>query len=140
MWLSASNNAPNIIFLLMDDLGFTDVGWTSIMISEDNNFTLKTPILDGLANSGIKLNYHYSEQICSPSRSAFLTGKYSYKTGVGNVILPNTNVHSFISLKFISKVFQENDYKTLITGKYHVGYQLLEQLPFNRGFDEFVFF
>src|SRR5688500_10412659 len=65
---------PNVIYLLADDLGYDDVGW--------RNPEIKTPHLDKLANAGAKLEQYYVQPVCSPTRAAFLTGRYPFRHGL----------------------------------------------------------
>ena len=116
----------------MDDLGYADINY--------NGGDIPTPTLNKLANGGIKLNYHYSNTICSASRSSLLTGRYSWRTGVSDIIYQNTEQHTNEQLTFISTVLKENNYKTAMFGKYHLGYSSNSYLPFNRGFDHTFFF
>ena len=79
-----ANNAPalrpNIIFNLVDDLGWNDVSW-----HREGGNIVKTPYLEGLASSGTKLQNYYIYRFCSPSRSTFMTGRHSaqYRRDVG---------------------------------------------------------
>ena len=69
-----SHDKPNIIFILVDDLGFNDMGYV--------NSEIITPNLDDLAQNGVILDRNYVQQVCTPSRTAFLTGIYPYKLGM----------------------------------------------------------
>ncbi len=60
---------PNIIFMMIDDLGWNDVGF------HDNN-AINTPVLDNLVKEGVKLDNYYVQPICSPSRSTLMSGRY----------------------------------------------------------------
>lgn len=64
----------HIVFVVLDDLGHFDIGYTGSEIP--------TPSIDSLAKAGIKLTNYYVQPLCSPSRSAFLTGRYPIRTGL----------------------------------------------------------
>eukprot|EP01084_Bolivina_argentea_P012743 23866_1 len=127
-----SPNKPNIIYILMDNLGFTDVGY--------NGASFVTPTIDYLSNNGIKLNYHYAEHICSASRSALLTGRYAWKTTLNAVIQPYQQLHLNINTTTFAEELQKYGFYTLLSGKWHVGGYKLDEMPFNRGFNESLFF
>ena len=61
---------PNVVFLLVDDLGHNDVGW--------KNPNIHTPMLDSLVATGVELTHHYVFKYCSPTRASFLTGRLPY--------------------------------------------------------------
>ena len=65
--LVSSSTMPNIVFILADDLGYNDVSW--------HNPDIKTPNLEALARSGVILENNYVQPICTPTRSALLTGR-----------------------------------------------------------------
>ena len=72
-----SNNVvkrkPNIVFILVDDMGYNDIGY--------HNPNIISPNIDHLARSGIRLEQNYVQPQCTPSRAAFLTGMYPYHIG-----------------------------------------------------------
>ena len=63
---------PNILFLLVDDLGFNDVSYHG----KDGGSAIKTPTIDALAKQGVKLENYYVQPLCSPTRSQLMTGRY----------------------------------------------------------------
>jgi arylsulfatase len=69
---------PNIIFIMADDMGFSDIGCYGSEIS--------TPNLDKLATNGIKIRNFYNAGRCCPTRASLLTGKYSHAVGMGNMV------------------------------------------------------
>ena len=75
VWVRVSLHKPHIVFFLVDDLGWNDVGY--------HNPDMYTPTIDKLARQGVKLEHHYSQPFCTPSRAALLSGKYPVR---GNVI------------------------------------------------------
>ena len=76
---------PNIIFILADDMGMSDIGYKNKDISL--GYSMQTPHLDWLAGNGIRLENYYSMPMCSPARSALLSGKYPHKTGLQHKII-----------------------------------------------------
>ena len=132
MIMTAFGGAPNIILIMMDDLGYADINY--------NGGIVPTPTLNKLAKDGIKINYHYANTICSASRSSLLTGRYAWRTGAANLIYQQTTQHTNEHLPFISTVLKDSQYNTAMYGKYHLGYSSQEFLPFNRGFDKCLFF
>ena len=76
-----SADKPNIIFFVIDDLGWNDTGYQGADYS--------TPTLDKLATEGIRLKQYYVQPVCSPSRSALLAGKYAYNLGLADGVITN---------------------------------------------------
>jgi len=72
---------PNIVFILADDLGWKDVGY--------HGSDIKTPNLDKLAQTGAHLEQFYSQQICTPARAAFMTGRYPLRYGLQMAVIPS---------------------------------------------------
>jgi len=89
---SIAQDKPNIIFILADDLGFNDIGY--------NNPEVITPNINDLAANGVILDRNYVQPICTPSRTALLSGTYPYKIGLQVSILTSliyliSNLNSF---------------------------------------------
>ncbi|WP_367873983.1 arylsulfatase [Luteolibacter sp. Populi] len=121
-------NKPNVIYLLADDLGYEDVGW--------RNPEIKTPHLDKLANGGAKLEQYYVQPVCSPTRAAFLTGRYPFRHGLQTgVVRPWAQYGLPLEERTIATALKEAGYETAITGKWHLGHFKPEYLPTKRGFD-----
>lgn len=119
---------PNIIYLLADDLGYEDVGW--------RNPEIKTPHLDKLATSGARLEQYYVQPVCSPTRAAFLTGRYPFRRGLQTgVVRPWAQYGLPLEERTLPSVLKEAGYQTAITGKWHLGHFKPEYLPTKRGFD-----
>lgn len=126
-----SNSHPNIVFIMADDLGYGDLGCYG---AKD----LRTPNLDQLAADGILFTDFYANApVCSPTRAAFLTGRYQQRIGLDNALyyqemgrgLPENG-------QTIADSLQEAGYKTGLSGKWHVGYDRNRQ-PLQQGFDHF---
>jgi arylsulfatase A-like enzyme len=129
---NADYTGPNIVFVLVDDWGYNDIGYRSSYLS------WTTPTIDRLAREGIKLENYHTHQLCAPSRGAFLTGRYSYRLGMGGQSegsgeLPLTEVTMAEELKSAG-------YRTYMAGKWHLGYSSLSRTPLYRGFDKFYGF
>jgi arylsulfatase len=107
---------PNIIFIVADDLGYSDIGCYGGEI--------KTPVLNKLANEGLRLSNMHNASMCVLSRSSLLSGKWWPKAGKG--ITSGTN---------IAQELKKSGYRTGIVGKWH----LLDE-PNNKGFDYFFGF
>ncbi|MES2921838.1 MAG: arylsulfatase [Verrucomicrobiota bacterium] len=126
--LQAAPEKPNIIYLLADDLGSNDVGW--------RNPAIKTPHLDQLAKSGAKLNQYYVQPLCSPTRGAFLTGRYPFRYGFQTgVVKPWAQYGLPLEERTLPQALKQAGYETAITGKWHLGHFQPEYLPTRRGFD-----
>jgi arylsulfatase A-like enzyme len=134
---------PNIIFIMADDLGYTDVGCFGSKYYE-------TPNIDKLASQGTKLLNHHHCQNCTPTRAALMSGQYGPRTGVYTVggitrfdwsmrpLRPVDNVTSLpLDLDIIPKQLKEVGYATGMFGKWHIG-QADAYHPSKRGFDEAI--
>jgi arylsulfatase A-like enzyme len=125
---------PNIIVILADDLGCGDLslydGW------------VKTPRIDRMAKEGMTFtDFHSNSSVCSPTRTAFLTGRYQQRFGIVDVIVGKNEPDAGIpaATPTLSRVFQQNGYATALFGKWHCGYEQKFN-PLYLGFDEFVGF
>lgn len=127
---------PNILVILCDDLGYSDVGFNG---SKD----IKTPTLDKLAAQGTMFSSAYvSHPFCGPSRAGIMTGRYAHELGAQFNLPPNSEtIGEGIDLNetFISKVLKESGYNTGLIGKWHLG-AVEKYHPNNRGFDDFYGF
>lgn len=132
---SMNNGQPNVVLILADDLGFSDVGCYG---SEIN-----TPNLDALAASGVLFREFYNVGICAPTRASLLTGQYQHDAGVGYfaINLGSKPYQGYLAENAltIAEVLKENGYRTLMSGKWHVGSDSLHW-PNQRGFDNFYGF
>jgi arylsulfatase A-like enzyme len=120
--LAFADSKPNIVFVLVDDLGYADVGFNGSTFYE-------TPGIDQLANSGLILENAYMYPTCSPSRTALATGKQSFRTGVYTVpVLERGNAQENIFSRWTvgeehvmySQPLAEAGYKSIHLGKWHL--------------------
>ncbi|HKJ66972.1 MAG TPA: sulfatase [bacterium] len=126
---------PNIIFIMIDDLGYGDIGCYG---SETN----QTPNIDRLAQEGMMLtDYHTNGPMCSPTRAAFLTGKYQHRFGkkFEGALSGTSDYNDGLPLDAytIAEALRNAGYATGMYGKWHLGYQP-PFLPNRQGFDEFI--
>ncbi|MGB3851483.1 MAG: sulfatase-like hydrolase/transferase, partial [Tunicatimonas sp.] len=106
---------PNIIVILADDMGFSDLGCAG---SEIN-----TPHLDQLATEGVLFTHCYNTSRCCPSRASLLTGLYQHRVGVGHMSQdrghPSYQGHLNQQCVTIAEVLKEKGYRTIMSGKWH---------------------
>ena len=117
---------PNVVFFLVDDLGWKDLGCYGSTYYE-------TPSIDKLANEGVMFSAAYAAHpVCGPSRAGLMSGKMPIKTGnvavVGNLAKKEETM---------AEAFKENGYTTYFTGKWHLG-MTDGRDPGSQGFDHVV--
>jgi arylsulfatase A-like enzyme len=119
---------PDIVFLLADDLGNADVGW--------HGSDIRTPNLDKLAAGGAKLEHFYVLPVCTPTRVAFLTGRYPIRSGMQlNVLRQQSQYGMPLEERTVANALHDAGYTTAICGKWHVGHFDKAYWPNARGFD-----
>jgi len=118
-----ADDRPNIVLIMADDLGSGDVGW--------HGGPYKTPHLDKLAKDSVRLEQHYSLPVCSPTRSALLSGRFNSRFGCTNPT--NSRVYPFDTVTLASAL-KEVSYETALIGKWHLGSKN-EWGPQKYGFD-----
>jgi arylsulfatase A-like enzyme len=130
---SADDRPPNVVVILVDDLGYSDIspydGW------------IETLALDRMAVEGLRFtDFHSSGAVCSPTRAGLLTGRYQQRAGIPGVIYadPRRNRNQGLHARELTfaEVFQDAGYATGIFGKWHLGYDI-DFNPIRHGFDEF---
>ena len=128
----AAIERPNIVIIMADDMGFSDIGSYGGEIS--------TPNLDALAANGLRFREFYNAGRCCPTRASLLTGVYSHQAGVGHMVgdlgSPSYQGHLNDRCVTIAEVLREAGYATLMSGKWHVG-ESRPHWPLDRGFDEY---
>lgn len=136
---AAAADRPNIVLIMADDMGFSDIGCYGGEIA--------TPNLDSLAQRGMRFTQFYNGARCCPTRAQLLTGLYPHQTGIGFMEPTNGyNKHfkhvpeyqGFLNRRCVTlaEVLKSAGYQTMMTGKWHVGTQP-GQRPLDRGFDRF---
>lgn len=133
------DHRPNILLILADDLGYSDIGSYGSEIS--------TPNLDQLANNGLRFSSFYTTASCAPTRAMLLTGVDSHRAGVANIseALTPEQAHSPFyrgtlnhNVITIARLLNDAGYDTAMSGKWHLGYADPSLLPINRGFKQTV--
>ena len=130
---SEAAKKPNIIVILADDLGYSDLGCYGGEIS--------TPNLNSLAENGVQFTQFYNSARCCPSRASLLTGLFPHQAGIGSFVGPDRGVHGYTgsltpNAVTIAEVLKSAGYNTYGSGKWHVN----RPDPTQRGFDEYYGF
>ncbi len=135
-WLACSSvrseSKPNIIVILVDDMGFSDLGCYGSEI--------ETPNIDQLAGNGLRFSNFYNTSRCCPTRASLLTGLYSHQAGVG-AMMEKTDKPGYLGYLnrnciTLAEALKPAGYTTLMTGKWHVGDDE-GMKPIDRGFDRY---
>jgi len=123
---------PNIVLLVVDDLGWADVGYHGSLFP--------TPTIDQLAKEGVKLERYYVQQCCSPTRSALMTGRHPFRIGMQHfdTLLTGTLAHLPYDQPTTAEMLKTQGYRTAMVGKWHLGYAHFKDTPTGRGFDSFL--
>ena len=119
---------PNFVFFLIDDLGYADCGF-------NGGKEILTPRIDALAAGGAVIESHYVQPVCSPTRSALMTGRYPTRTGVYTVVRPGAKWGLPLNERTLANALKDAGYTTAITGKWHLGEFDPAYRPTKRGFD-----
>ncbi len=135
---AADHPRPNLIVIMSDDMGWSDIGCYGSEIP--------TPTLDGLAKEGIRFTQFYNTGRCCPTRASLLTGLYPHQAGIGHMTgddkLPGYQGDLNRQCRTIAEVLKPAGYGTYIAGKWHVTKHTApnapkDNWPLQRGFDRF---
>lgn len=130
--LAGPAQPPNIVLILADDMGFSDLG--------SYGSEIETPNLDRLAENGLRFTQFYNAGKCAPTRAALLTGLYNHRAGVGHMVadfgLPSYRGRLDPQAVTMAEALGLAGYSTIAVGKWHVG-TLRGSWPLDRGFDRF---
>lgn len=130
---AAAERPPNVVFILTDDLGWSDLG-------SYGNARIRTPHTDRLAKTGTRFtNFYAAAPICSPSRAGLLTGQAPERVGVTAVLFPEAKKGLPAGVDTLGDVLRRRGYATGLIGKWHLGAETAA-LPVRHGFDRFFGF
>ena len=123
-------NASTILFLVVDDLGTADLGYTGSQI--------RTPTLDALAAGGTVLSSYYVQRACTPTRAALLTGRYPLRYGFQSGVLEPRKAYGLpLNETLVPQLLRSAGWATHAIGKWHLGFYRWEHTPTFRGFDSY---
>ncbi len=131
-----TDKKPNILLVMVDDMGWTDIG--------SYGSEIDTPNLDTLAKNGVKFTNFYTSVSCSPTRSMLLSGTDNHIAGLGNMgeMLtpdqrgkPGYEGHLNNRVVSLAEVLRDGGYHTYMAGKWHLGHDP-EAFPYARGFEK----
>ncbi|MCG8580133.1 MAG: arylsulfatase [Bacteroidales bacterium] len=132
---------PNIVVIMVDDMGYSDIGCYGGEIP--------TPHIDKLAENGLRFTQFYNTARCCPTRASLMTGLYPHQTGIGHMTnSPKGDQYSSWGTEgyigylnrncvTVAEVLKESGYHTYMAGKWHLGYHQQDRWPMQRGFEKF---
>jgi arylsulfatase len=141
---SAPAGAPNVVIVLLDDVGFAQFGCYGSDIA--------TPTFDRLAAEGLRYSNFHTTALCSPTRAALITGRNHHTNGMGRIVEMATGFPGYDAVVprssgFLSEILLENGYSTFAVGKWHLapaGDMAMgaskQRWPLGRGFERFYGF
>jgi arylsulfatase A-like enzyme len=111
-WAAETTDRPNILLIVADDLGWADVGWHGARI--------RTPHMDGLVRGGVELDRHYVQPVCTPTRTALMSGRYPGRFGPQP--LTPSNLRALPpGTPTLASLLKAAGYTTAMSGKWHLG-------------------
>ena len=125
---SKSATRPNIIYFLVDDMGYADCGF-------NGGTDIKTPNIDALAAKGSIFQSYYVQPLCSTTRATLLTGRLPVHHGVYGALKPDSKGGLPLEERTLPQALKTAGYTTAICGKWHLGESTPEYRPTKRGFD-----
>ncbi|WP_417388412.1 arylsulfatase [Gimesia sp.] len=131
---------PNIILIMVDDMGFSDIGCYGGEI--------ETPHIDALAAGGVRFSQFYNSGRCCPTRATLMTGLHPHQTGIGWMTNPPGDTRGYSkppayqgylnrNCVTLAEVLKPAGYATLMTGKWHLGFNAKDRWPLQRGFEKY---
>lgn len=129
---ASATKPPHLILLVLDDVGWADTTY--------RNGTFPTPNIDGLMRGGVVLDKYYVQPACSPTRSAFMSGRYPFHTGMQHrlTLIPGTGAHLPMDTPTVAELIKQAGYEAHAVGKWHLGYSAWDHTPVGRGFESWT--
>lgn len=135
---AVSSSVPkHVLWIVVDDLGYSDVSYKANMYNISAPL-FPTPFIDSLAHAGVRLESSYVHALCSPSRTAFLSGRYAYTTGMNaEVITDGVPDQLPTNIRTLADLLKTKGWATSAYGKWDLGMTTYGCTPLCRGFDHF---
>jgi arylsulfatase A-like enzyme len=128
---AATQRPPNIVLIMMDDMGYADIGSFGAK-------NIRTPNLDRLAREGTRFtSFYVSQAVCTASRASLLTGCYANRVGLQGALNHTSTVGLHADETTLAELCRARGYATAIFGKWHLGTKAVFN-PLRNGFDEFL--
>jgi len=124
--------APNIVYMILDDVGFADFSY------QNPTKAIPTPQIDRISEQGIRLSRHYAQSTCSPSRAALMTGRYAINTGLTFPLPPFSTAGLPDDAPTLPQLLRKQGYEAHMVGKWHLGFAKWKDSPVGRGFQSFT--
>jgi arylsulfatase A-like enzyme len=122
--------APNIVYIVADDMGWKDAGF--------HGSDIATPNLDKLVQEGAVFEQFYVQPMCTPTRAALMTGRYPLRYGLQTGVIPAAGTYGLpLDEYLLPQALKDAGYRTAMSGKWHLGHAKTEYWPRQRGFDSF---
>lgn len=148
----APDGAPNVVFIVLDDLGYAQLGYAQLGCYGGLGGRLHTPNIDALAAGGLRYRNFHTTALCGPTRAALLTGRNHHSVGVGTIVeratgFPGYNARLPRDAAMVPKVLRASGYATYCVGKWHLTPDEhngptgpFDRWPVGMGFDRFYGF
>jgi arylsulfatase A-like enzyme len=130
--VAAQQKRPNIVMLMMDDVGWNDFG---VYSGGGAALGHPTPNIDRVAKEGVMFTSWYGQASCTAGRASFMTGRIPIRSALSIVVAPGDRNHLRKETPTIAEFFKKNGYSTYFSGKWHLG-DTPEAYPIEHGFDE----
>ena len=131
---SNGGKPPNILYILIDDIGFGDLGSKTLNVIRG----YETPAINQIARDGMRLARMYTEPSCTPTRVAFMTGRQPHRNGMGNTSVDISGFGLAAKEVTLAEILSDVGYNTVHIGKWHMG-DIREAWPNMQGFDYAAF-